>query len=226
MQRMAIVATTVLVVFCCFIIVVKKRDSRIFEAQQQEQLRQAEYEDNLKRRQEIDARQTKENRVQELEYLQQHESSVTLLENKEEELYQPQYSWDELETMVRNLTNEDYYASVWCAEINSPKWVVIYSKDGKTYFRHFNPEKKTYGNKIRLIKDEIGKFHASGNKRDRYYYGNRGVLIHEVNGVEKERFFNHRTIDLFTPEPMQDGYDDWEDYYYDNEEDFRDYYGQ
>lgn len=161
-----------------------------------------------------------------MEYSRQLDSIAALPKVKEPEPYKPQYSWDELETMIRNLTNEDYFASVWRDEMNTPQWVVIYNKGGNTYFRHFNPEKKTYGSKIRLIKDAIGKFHVSGNKWDRYLYDNGGTLIREVNGVEKERFCNHRMIDLFTPEPIPDGYDDWEDYYYDNEEDLRYYYGR
>ena len=225
-QRLVIIATTVVIIVCCAVVVVKKQYYRDIEIQLQEQQRQAEYEAWMEQQRAEEARRAEENRIRELEYARRRDSIAALTKVDEQEPYKPKYTWDELETMVRNLSDEDYYASVWCVEMNTPKWVVLYSKGGKTYFRHFNPEKKTYGTKIRLIKDEIGKFHVSGNKRDRYVYGNGGTLIHEVNGVEKETFFNHRTIDLFTPEPVPDGYDDWEDYYYDNEEDFRYYYGR
>lgn len=223
-QRAAAIATTVIIVICCVAVVVMKRHARQIAAQQIELPPQTIDPVTTRGLSEEKAQCDWENK--ELEDNGRHDSIATLPKIEEPAPYTPKYTWDELETMVRSLTNEDYYASVWCVEMNTPKWVVLYRKGGKTYFRHFNPEKKTYGTKVRLIMEEIGKFHSSGNKRDRYYYGNGGTLIHEVNGVQKETFFNHRTIDLFTPEPVPDGYDDWEDYYYDNEEDFRYYYGR
>lgn len=225
-QRLAIIATTVIIVICSITVVVKKQHSREIEAQRYEQQLHAEQEIRLQRQREENIRRSEEARIREMDESRRLDSIAALPKAEESEPYKPKYSWDELETMVRNLTNENYFASVWHVEENTPKWVVIYTKGGKTYFRHFNAEKKTYGNKIRLIKDETGKFHVSGNKRNRYYYGNGNTLIHEVNGVKKETFFNHRTIDLYTPEPVPDGYEDWEDYYYDNEEDFRYYYGR
>ena len=225
-QRMAIIATTVIIVICSITVVVKKHHNREIEAQRSEQQLHAEQEIRLQRQREENIRRSEEARIRELDESGRLDSIAALPTAEESEPYKPKYTWDELETMVRNLSNENYFASVWCVEENSPKWVVIYTKGGRTYFRHFNPEKKTYGNKTRLIKERIGEFHASGNKRDRYVHGNGNTLIHEVNGVKKETFFNHRTIDLYTPEPVPDGYEDWEDYYYDNEEDFRYYYGR
>ncbi len=223
-QRIAIIATTVIVVICCVVVMVKKQEKRNIERQQQEALFQAEYEARLQREREEAAQRTEEQRLRDIEYQRRRDSIATLPKVETPELLKPTWSWNDIENMVRNLTNEDYYASIWIEEYDTPRWVVIYSKGGKTYFRHFNAEKKTYGSKIRLIKDDAGKYHASGNKRDRYdYQGNQ--LVHIVNGVEKERFSNHKIIDLFTPEPVPDGYEDWEDYYYDNEEDLRHYYG-
>lgn len=219
-QRMAIIATTVIIVVCSIIVIITKHHTIEIEAQRYEQ------ESRLRQQREENLRRSEETRIKELERSRQLDSIAAIPQVEEPEPYTPKYTWDEIETMIRNLTDENYFASVWCDEVNTPEWVVIYTKGGKTYFRHFNPEKKTYGNKIRLIKDGLGKFHVSGNKRDRYIYGNGGSLIHEVKGVAKETFFNQRMIDLYTPEPAPDGYEDWEDYYNDNEEDLLFYYGR
>ena len=219
-QRMAIIATTVIIVVCSIIVIITKHHTREIEAQRYEQ------ESRLRQQREENLRRSEETRIKEIESSRQSDSISAIPQVEEPEPYTPKYTWDEIETMIRNLTDENYFASVWCDEVNTPEWVVIYTKGGKTYFRHFNPEKKTYGNKIRLIKDGLGKFHVSGNKRDRSIYGNGGSLIHEVKGVAKETFFNQRMIDLYTPEPAPDGYEDWEDYYNDNEEDLLFYYGR
>lgn len=137
----------------------------------------------------------------------------------------PKYSWSHLETMVRDLSNDGYYASIWKVDDGTSTWVVVYEKDGRHYIRKFNPETDKYGKPTRLRYYEVGKYHVWGDKF-RWYKYDRNELIYEVNGVEKERYTNHRTIDLFTREPVPDGYEDWEDYYYDNEEDLREYYGR
>lgn len=224
-QRLSIIASTLVVVAFCAIIIVQKHNDRIARAEQQELQRQAEHVAEVQRQREIAARRAEQELLANLEKDEKRIRAARAWA-AEQETPKHSYTWSDLEEMVRNLTNEDYYASVWQEEMNTPKWVVLYSKGGKTYFRRFNPEKKTYGAKIRLIMESAGKYHASGNKRDRYYYGNGRILIHEVNGVEKQTFFNHRSIDLYTPTPVPDSYDDWEDYYYDNEEDFRNYYGR
>lgn len=223
-QRIATIATAVIVVVCCIIVIMKEQENRNIERQRREAIYQAEYEARLQREREESTRRAEEQRLREIEYQRRRDSIAALPKVETPEPPKRKWTWYDIENMVRNLTSEDYYASIWIEEYDTPRWVVIYSKGGKTYFRHFNAEKKTYGSKIRLIKDDAGKYHASGNKRDRYdYQGNQ--LVHIVNGVEKERFSNHKLIDLYTPEPVPDGYEDWEDYYYDNEEDLRNYYG-
>lgn len=220
-QRVAIIATTVIVVVCCVIVMVKKREKRNIEWQQQEAIYIAEYKAHLQREREEAAQRAKERRLRDIEYQRMQDSLAAL---QKVETPEPRWTWSDIEDMVRNLTDENYYASIWIVEYDMPNWVVIYTKSGKIYFRHFNAEKKTYGAKIHLIDDGTGKYHVLGNKRNRYVYQNND-LVHEINGVEKERFYGHTSIDLFTPEDAPDGYDSWEDYYYDNEEDFRTYYG-
>lgn len=222
-QRLAIIASTVIVLACCVVVVVKKSNTRAAERQRVEAARQAEREARLQREREEAIIMDRQRRLINLD-LQRRQDSLAAL--TEAEPPKPTWSWNDIEEMVRNLTDEDYYASIWCEEYDTPRWVVIYSKGGRTYFRRFNAETKKYGPKVRLIKESDGRFHASGNKRDKYYYGGGSQLVHEVNGVEKERFYNHRSIDLFTPEPVPDGYEDWEDYYYDNVEDLYFYYGK
>lgn len=226
-QRIAIIAATVIVIICCVVVMVKKSNNRAIERQREEAEYQTEYEARMQREREEAARRDEEQRLRNIEYQRRRDSIAALpgVEVEETEPPKPTWSWNDIEKMVRDLTNENYYASIWHEEINTPKWVVIYTKGGKEYFRRFNAKSKTYGPKVRLIKDDTAKFHVSGNTRDKYYYDRGGRLVHEVNGVVKETFDNHHTIDLFTPEPVPDGYEDWEDYYYDNEEDLYFYHG-
>lgn len=224
-QRIAIIAATVIVIICCVVVMVKKSNNRAIERQREEATYQAEYEARMQREREEVARRDEEQRLRNMEYQRCRDSIAALPGVEETEPPKPTWSWNDIEKMVRDLTNENYYASIWHEEINTPKWVVIYTKGGKEYFRRFNAKSKTYGPKVRLIKDDTGKFHVSGNTRDKYYYDRGGRLVHEVNGIVKETFDNHHTIDLFTPEPVPDGYEDWEDYYYDNEEDLYFYHG-
>lgn len=103
--------------------------------------------------------------------------------------------------------------------------MVLYSKgenllpplqSEKENLRRKNPADKGIGRQVPRCRQQARQI----------LYGNGRILIHEVNGVEKQTFVNHRSIDLYTPTPVPDSYDDWEDYYYDNEEDFRNYYGR
>lgn len=205
-QRIAIIAATVTVVICCVAVIVNKQDKR-------EATRQTEYAEQQRMERENAYRLAEAPRLQPA-LSPGSQDSIVASPGPEHNR-----SWNDVEQMVRNLTDEDYYASIWSEEEGTPRWVVIYSKGGKRYFRHFDAEKKTYGATVRLLSDNSGDYHASGNKRDRYIrLGNQ--LIHEVNGVEKERFSNRHTIDLFTPDPESD-YEDWED---DEEEDHF-YYG-
>lgn len=138
---------------------------------------------------------------------------------------QPKYTWDRLESMVRDLSNEGYYAVVWKVNDGSSAWIVKYKKGGREYIRRFNPETGKYGPVTRLTQHDVGEFYVYGDKSRWYKYGPQNVLIYEVNGVERERFGNFRLIDLYTP---GDGDEDeeGEDFYYDNEEDMYMYYGR
>ena len=128
----------------------------------------------------------------------------------------PKYSWSHLEAMVRELSNENYYSSVWKVDDDTSAWMVIYEKSGRYYILKFNPETDTFGKPTRLRYYEAGQYHVWGDKSRLYKY-DRNELVYEVNGVEKARYFNRRTITLFTPEYVPDGYDDWDEYYEDNE---------
>lgn len=225
-RRIAMIAAAVIIVMSCVVVIVKKHHARVEEELRIEAQYKAENEARQERIRQEEARRAEEARLREIEYARRRDSIAALPKVEEPQPPKPEYTWDELEKMVRDLTNEEYYASVWRISPDKPEWVVIYHKGGNIYFRHFNPAKKTYGAKVRLKMESVGKYYAAGNKRDRYVYGNGGTLIHEVNGVEKESFYNRKSIDLYTPEPVPDGYDDWEDYYYDNEEDFLYYYGR
>lgn len=162
-------------------------------------------------------------RIMELEYRHYRDSvdSVKIVEREkvQEENRRTGTSMYVLERMVRDLTNEDYYVSVWVEDPYNEKWVVIYTKGGKDYFRRIDLKNRTYGKKIRLVMFDLGEFYVYGNKRDRYYYDKRNNLIHEVNGVQKEVFEGWHTIDVSTS--SRGDYDDIEDY-----EDIEEYYDE
>lgn len=73
---------------------------------------------------------------------------------------------------------------------------------------------------------ETGEYYLAANPKHRYIQEGP-CLVYYVNGVEKGRWNHcgHLLIDLDTPEEPYEGYESWEDYYYDNEEDLYFYYG-
>lgn len=190
---------------------------------QQEEMRLWNTQDSIRRVREAEL--SKEMEAREAEWQPRRDSLNALPAVEAPKQEEPKYSWSHLETMVRDLSNENYFSSIWKVEDGTSAWMVIYEKHGRHYIRKFNPETDTYGKSTRLRFYENGKYHVWGDKT-RWYKYDRDELVYEVNGVEKARYTNHRTIDLFTPEPVPDGYEDWEDYYYDNEEDLREYYGR
>lgn len=191
---------------------------------QLEEMRSVLIEDSIRRMHQAEKR-AREWAIQEEERKRRLESVEVMPTMEPPKSEPPKYSWSHLETMVRDLSNEGYFASIWKVDDDTSAWMVIYQKGGRHYIRKFNPETDTYGKPTLLRYYETGKYHVWGDKSRWYNYNDGGQLIYEVNGVEKARYINPRTIDLFTPEPVPDGYEDWEDYYYDNEEDLREYYG-
>lgn len=123
-QRMAIIATTVIIVVCSIIVIITKHHTREIEALRYEQ------ESRLRQQREENLRRSEETRIKEIESSRQSDSISAIPQVEEPEPYTPKYTWDEIETMIRNLTDENYFASVWCDEVNTPEWVVIYSSFG------------------------------------------------------------------------------------------------
>jgi len=212
-----------IIIFTIFVLIVilgvKKSQS---EKRQYQEFQAEQAQDSIRR--ERKAAQDRIRQQQEIEREQRYDSIVKFRRSETPKSEPPKYSWSRLETMVRDLTNEGYYASVWKVNDGTSAWIVIYSKKGRYYIRKFNPETDKYGPKKRLRKYENGKYHVYCDKSSWYKYGPENDLIYEVNGVERDRFINFHTIDLFTPEPAPDGYENWEDYYNDNEEDLYFYY--
>lgn len=217
------VLVCVVIVFAFVVLWVKNRES-------ERRLREAEYryewmQDSIRR-----ARDAERQRLlweQKREEAQRIDSAIATRRQIEERTKpeQPKYTWERLETMVRDLSNEGYYAVVWKVNDGSSAWIVIYEKGGRKYIRRFNPETGKYGPVTRLKQHDLGEFYVYGDKSRWYRYGPKNDLIYEVNGVERERFGNFRLIDLYTP---GDGDEDeeGEDFYYDNEEDMYMYYGR
>lgn len=219
------VLVCVVVVFVIGWLWMKNRES-------ERRLREAEYryewvQDSIKR-----AREAERQRIvweQEIKEARRIDSAIAARRRVEEltkpEPEQPKYTWDRLESMVRDLSNEGYYAVVWKVNDGSSAWIVKYKKGGREYIRRFNPETGKYGPVTRLKQHDVGEFSVYGDKSRWYRYGPQNVLIYEVNGEERERFGNFRLIDLYTP---GDGDEDeeGEDFYYDNEEDMYMYYGR
>lgn len=125
---------------------------------------------------------------------------------------EPKYSWSRLETMVQDLSNDGYYASIWKVDDGTSTWIVMYEKRGKQYIRTVNPETDKYGPATRIKKYEAGKYYVYGDKSRWYIMGHFGELIYEVNGVERARYTDHNTINLFTPDFDPDDYDDYDDW--------------
>lgn len=205
-----------------FIILAIKRSQTEQHRKQQELIEQKN--DSIKK-----ARVAEKERLYREQYEMQQKlrdslNSITIsTEPVEEE--KPKYTWSRLEIMVQDLTDEGYYASIWKVDDNTSAWMVIYQKKGKYYIRKVNPETDTYGPATRLRLYDIGKYHVYGDKSRWYKYAPHGNdLIYEVKGKERARYINYRSINLYTPEPSPDGYEDWEDYYYDHEEDIYFYY--
>ena len=215
----------VVVVFAFVALWVKNRES-------ERRLREAEYryewmQDSIRR-----ARDAERQRIvweQEIKEARRIDSAIAARRQIEERMKpepeQPKYTWDRLETMVRDLSNEGYYAVVWKVNDGSSAWIVIYEKGGREYIRRFNPETGKYGPVTRLKQHDLGEFYVYGDKSRWYKYGPKNDLIYEVNGMERERFGNFRLIDLYTPGGGDED-EEGEDFYYDNEEDMYMYYGR
>ena len=153
------------------------------------------------------------------------------------------FTMGDVERMVKNLTSDDPQAIVASGNHRS-LWRVIYKKGNKYYFREFNPEKKTYGPKIkvRVIQDKKN-FEFDVETRDgiqrvytmwyhpirHYEQIERSLQGYRVESFEFEGFVNTRPkpkVEL----PAYDDYDEYEDEdedeTLDNEEDdLRFYYG-
>lgn len=219
------VGVCVVVVFAFVVLWVKNRES-------ERRLREAEYryewmQDSIRR-----ARDAERQRIvweQEIKEARRIDSAIAARRQIEERMKpepeRPKYTWDRLETMVRDLSNEGYYAVVWKVNDGSSAWIVIYEKGGREYIRRFNPETGKYGPVTRLKQHDLGEFYVYGDKSRWYKYGPKNDLIYEVNGVERERFGNFRLIDLYTPGGGDED-EEGEDFYYDNEEDMYMYYGR
>ncbi len=142
---------------------------------------------------------------------------------KPESYPEPSFDFCLVEEMVCALTNENYYASVW--NKNSFDWIVIYTLGGKKYIRTFYPEKYKYGAPRRVMQYKLGVFRLASNPNEYYSFtvDNYRNLYHFKDGKVIEIYYNHSIIELNTP---NDSYEDGEDYYYDNEEDDRLFYGR
>lgn len=140
----------------------------------------------------------------------------------------PRYTHQDVERMVQKVAHDNYCASAW--QIDEDNWIMHYSsgegKQQKHYFRKFNVFKKTYGPVMNMKKAKNGEYYLAANPKHRYIQEGP-CLVYYVNGVEKGRWNHngHLLIDLDTPEEPYEGYESWEDYYYDNEEDLYFYYG-
>lgn len=140
----------------------------------------------------------------------------------------PKYTFQDVERMVQKVAHDNYCASAW--QIDEDNWIMHYSsgegKREKHYFREFNVSKKTYGAVMNMKKSQTGEYYLASNPKHRYIQEGP-CLVYYVNGVEKGRWNHngHLLIDLDTPEEPYEGYESWEDYYYDNEEDLYFDYG-
>ncbi|MGM9844172.1 MAG: hypothetical protein ACI30S_08130 [Muribaculaceae bacterium] len=136
---------------------------------------------------------------------------------------EPSFDFCLVEEMVCALTNENYYASVW--NKNSFDWIVIYTLGGKNYIRTFYPEKYKYGTPRRIMQYKLGVFRLVSNPNEYFSFveDNYRNLYHFKDGKVIEIYYNHNIIELNTP---NGSYEDGEDYYYDNEEDDRLFYGR
>lgn len=217
------VLACVVIVIAFVVLWVKNRES-------ERRLREAEYryewmQDSIRRAQ--DAERQRVLWEQQREEARRIDSAIAMRREIEKlpEPEQPKYTWDRLETMVRDLSNEGYYAVVWKVNDGSSAWIVIYEKGGRKYIRRFNPETGKYGSVTRLKQHDLGEFYVYGDKSRWYKYGPKNDLIYEVNGMERERFGNFRLIDLYTPGGGDED-EEGEDFYYDNEEDMYMYYGR
>lgn len=138
------------------------------------------------------------------------------------------YNFEDVDRMVQKVAHDNYCASAW--QIDDDNWIMHYSsgegKREKHYFRKFNVFKKTYGPVMKMKRAKIGEYYLASNPKQRYIQEGP-YLVYYVNGVEKGKWHHngHLLIDLDTPEEPYEGYDSWEDYYYDNEEDLYFYYG-
>lgn len=141
----------------------------------------------------------------------------------------PRYTFQDVERMVQKVARDNYFASAW--QIDQDNWIMHYSSgDGrreKHYLRKFNAYKKTYGPVMNVKSPKTGEFYLASNPNHRYIQEGP-CLVYYLNGEEKGRWNHngHLLIELDTPaDPRDEGYDTWEDYYYDNLEDLYLYYG-
>lgn len=225
--RIIAVSLTAIVIVC---LCIGKHDQRVADHQEQERIR--------------------------LEYLRQHEEEmrqIAIREQKCQEQYRldsiimarisdsisqlpppsppapPRYTYEDVNKMVQKVAHENYCASAW--QIDEDNWIMHYSSGDdphtKHYLRKFNVYKKTYGPAMRIRQTKTGEYRLMSN-HNKVYRQEGPFLVYYNKGVEKGRWHHHGhlLIELDTPEEPYEGYESWEDYYYDNEEDLRFYYGR
>ena len=223
--RIGVAVLCVVVVIIALFIAYDLHDKKILAQEEQQKIEQAE---RLKRQQR--ERELEYERWQRDRYLDslKNESYLQMraAEHRETET-PPRYTWNELENMVRKVAKENCYATVW--KMDEDCWMMHYStgegKKKKHYFRKINVHNKTYGPVMRMKSPELDEFYLASNPKHRYKMQG-AYLVYYVNGVEKERWTPQRSIDPYSYEdPRDEGYDSWEDYYNDNEEDLYFYYG-
>jgi hypothetical protein len=131
------------------------------------------------------------------------------------------YTFQMVEKMVTDIAKEDYFASAW--QIDKVNWIMRYTSGGRECFRTFNMAKRTYGPKIRVVMDKQGDYHIASNLRN-IYRQERGYLTYIENGIVKGRYPHQGLLLIDLGKDDFEDYESIEDYYYDNEEDLREYY--
>lgn len=130
------------------------------------------------------------------------------IENAENAQEKPEFDWSRVEFMVRDIVKHDYSAYVWKVSDNTPKCIVMYTKDGKEYVRKIDPESYTCGKAIQIRNYESNHFYVVGNKSRCYKILNHDVMVYEVNGKEIERYYNRQFIHI--PQNDCDHYDEYD----------------
>lgn len=132
----------------------------------------------------------------------------------------------DMEQLVRSVAKENYYAAIWLKKTDV--FIMHYSigegKREKDYLREFNAKTRRFKPAIRVTMPDANTYVVKSNPSLVYRQEKYGTLVLYKNGKEIERWNHWRLVELDTPET--DGYEDHEDYWYDNEEDLRRYYGR